>query len=165
MVAAGGDNSEAPLAAGLNTMLLHLPLHTQLPPQRRRPVAGDPGLPTRMPCARSCLQTGVPSKRFLLAAARGNFHAPRQVFMIARDAHQQHPVRRCGHTDQPDQLVALNKGVLHFWHFAKYAVAFPRMSRSIITRAARHADGCSPSARQLPVACCWCPSRFQLDAP
>src|ERR1019366_7117793 len=28
-----------------------------------------------------------------------------------------------------------NKGVLHFWPFAKYAVAFPRMSRSIFTRA------------------------------
>src|ERR1035441_10892772 len=52
--------------------------------------------------------------------------------MVARDAHQQHPAL---HTDRPDQLVALNKDVLHFWHFAKYAVAFPRMSRSIVTRA------------------------------
>src|ERR1039458_4504093 len=52
--------------------------------------------------------------------------------MVARDAHQQHPAL---HTDRPDQLVALNKGVLHFWPFAKYAVAFPRMSRSIFTRA------------------------------
>src|SRR5664279_4421394 len=52
--------------------------------------------------------------------------------MVARDAHQQHPAL---HTDRPDQLVALNKGVLHFWPFAKYAVAFPRMSRSIVTRA------------------------------
>ena len=31
--------------------------------------------------------------------------------------------------------MALNKGVLHFWPFAKNAVAFPRMSRSIVTRA------------------------------
>src|SRR5208282_2046173 len=31
--------------------------------------------------------------------------------------------------------VTSNKGVLHFWPFAKYAVAFPRMSRSIFTRA------------------------------
>src|ERR1035441_3191368 len=50
--------------------------------------------------------------------------------MVARDAHQQHPAL---HTDRPDPLVALNKGVLHFWPFAKYAVAFPRMSRSIVT--------------------------------
>src|ERR1035438_2015738 len=42
--------------------------------------------------------------------------------------------------------MALNKGVLHFWHFAKNAVAFPRMSRSIVTRASsarrRRQDGC-----------------------
>jgi len=34
---------------------------------------------------------------------------------MARDAHQQHLAL---HTNRPDQLVALNKGVLHFWHFA-----------------------------------------------
>src|SRR5271165_7164656 len=61
-----------------------------------------------------------------------NIHPSRQVFVVTRDAHQQHPAL---HTDRPDPLVALNKGVLHFWHFAKYAVAFPRMSRSIVTRA------------------------------
>ena len=59
-------------------------------------------------------------------------HAPRQVFMVARDAYPQHPTL---HTDRPDQLVTLNKGVLHRWTFAKYAVAFPRMSRSMVTRA------------------------------
>src|ERR1039457_6570361 len=52
--------------------------------------------------------------------------------MVARDAHQQHPAL---YTDRPDQLVALNKGVFHFWHFAKNAAAFPKMSRSIVTRA------------------------------
>jgi hypothetical protein len=65
-------------------------------------------------------------------AALGNMHAPSQVLMVARDAHQQHTAL---HRDRPDLLVALNKGVLHFWHFAKYAVAFPRMSRSIVTGA------------------------------
>src|ERR1039458_7407258 len=63
--------------------------------------------------------------------------------MVARDAHQQHPAL---HTDRPDQLVALNKGVLHFWPFAKYAVAFPRMSRSIVTRAS--------SARRRLISIC-----------
>jgi hypothetical protein len=38
--------------------------------------------------------------------------------MIACDAHPQH---RALHTDRPDQLLALNEGVLHFRHFAKYA--------------------------------------------
>jgi hypothetical protein len=48
-------------------------------------------------------------------AALGHSHASRQVLMIARDAHQQHPAL---HRDRPDLLVTLNKGVLHFWHFA-----------------------------------------------
>ena len=52
--------------------------------------------------------------------------------MKAGYAHTQHPAL---HTDRPDPPMAFNKGVLHFWPFAKYAVAFPRMSRSIVTRA------------------------------
>src|SRR5664280_1508884 len=65
-------------------------------------------------------------------AALRDLLAPRHMLVITRDAHQQHPAL---HTDRPDQLVALNEGVLHRWTFAKYAVAFPRMSRSIVTRA------------------------------
>ena len=56
----------------------------------------------------------------------------RNGIMVARDAHQQHPAL---HADRPDQLVSFNKGVLHRWLFAKNAVAFPRMSRSIVIRA------------------------------
>src|ERR1017187_7215857 len=105
-------------------------------------------LPTRIPCARSCRQMrGPPIRTPILCidgadvnrkcfvaevAALGNIHATRQMFMVARDAHQQHQAL---HRDRPDQLVVLYKGVLHFWHFAKYAVSFPRMSRSIVTRA------------------------------
>src|ERR1035441_2335500 len=51
--------------------------------------------------------------------------------MVARHAHAQNPAL---HADRPHPPVTLNKGVLHFWPFAKYAVAFPRMSRSILTR-------------------------------
>jgi len=58
-------------------------------------------------------------------AALGNIHAPCQVLMKAGDADRQYPAL---HRDRPDQPVALNKGVLHFRHFGKYAVAFPRMS-------------------------------------
>ena len=39
------------------------------------------------------------------------------------------------HTHWPEQLVLLDPGVLHCRTFAKYAVAFPSMSRSIVTRA------------------------------
>ncbi len=42
--------------------------------------------------------------------------------------------------------MAFNKGILHFWPFAKYAVAFPRMSRSIVTRAS--------SARRRLISIC-----------
>jgi len=31
--------------------------------------------------------------------------------------------------------MTLNEGILHFWPLAKYAVAFPGMSRSTVTRA------------------------------
>ena len=52
--------------------------------------------------------------------------------MIAGHAHLEHPAL---HADRPDPPVAFDEGVLHFAPFAKYAVAFPRMSRSIFTRA------------------------------
>jgi len=42
--------------------------------------------------------------------------------------------------------MAFDEGILCFWHFAKYAVAFPRMSRSIVTRAS--------SARKRAISIC-----------
>src|SRR5258707_15018626 len=63
--------------------------------------------------------------------------------MVPRRAHQQNPAL---HPDRPNSLVALNKGILHFWPFAKNAVAFPRMSRSIVTRAS--------SARKRLISIC-----------
>ena len=35
----------------------------------------------------------------------------------------------------PVVLVLVDIGELHFWPFAKYAIAFPKISRSILTRA------------------------------
>src|ERR1035441_7130911 len=52
--------------------------------------------------------------------------------MVTGHAHLQNSAL---HADRPHPPVISNKGVLHFWPFAKYAVAFPRMSRSIFTRA------------------------------
>src|ERR1017187_1808621 len=134
VVAVGGDNAESPLAASLNAVLLHQPLH----PQLANANALRPQLP---PDARPSIRSAIlridgadmhQQRLVTQVPALSKIHTPRQVFMVARDAHQQHTAM---HTDRPDQLVALNKGVLHFWHFAKYAVAFPRMSRSIVTRA------------------------------
>src|SRR5438105_4345068 len=55
-----------------------------------------------------------------------------KVLVISAHADSQHPAL---HGNRPDAPVALDEGVLHFEPFAKYAVAFPRMSRSIFTRA------------------------------
>ena len=55
--------------------------------------------------------------------AISKMQTPCQVFMVARDAYQQHSAL---HTDRPDQLVAVNKGVPHRWPFANNAAAFPR---------------------------------------
>jgi hypothetical protein len=38
------------------------------------------------------------------------------------------------HPDRPYPLVALDEGVPHFCPLAKYAIAFPRMSRSMVNR-------------------------------
>src|SRR5271167_3476051 len=113
---------------------LHQPLHpllahadalsTQLPPDAR-PAVGSPVL--RINGADMHQQRLVTQ-----VAAPENVPAANQVFMVARHAHVQDPAL---HADRPHPPVTLNKGVLYFWPFAKYAVAFPRMSRSIFTRA------------------------------
>jgi hypothetical protein len=72
-------------------------------------------------------------QRFIAqVAALRDLLAPRHILVITRDTYKQHPAL---HPDGPDQLVALNKSVLHRGIFAKNAVAFPKMSRSIVTRA------------------------------
>lgn len=62
----------------------------------------------------------------------GNPAPPHAMLVIACGADAEHAAL---HTDRPDKTMLINKGVSHFWPFAKNAVAFPRMSRSIVTRA------------------------------
>ena len=57
-----------------------------------------------------------------------------------------HPERPALHMDRPDPAVALNKGMLHFWLFAKNAVASRKMPRSIVTRT-------NPARRRLISIC------------
>jgi hypothetical protein len=66
--------------------------------------------------------------------------------------------------------MAFNKGILHFEPFAKYAVAFPNMSRSIVTRASsarkRLISICSAVTPAVPTTCFNLPERcafIQLD--
>ncbi len=65
-------------------------------------------------------------------ATLGRAGQENKVFVASRHAHAQHTAL---HRDRPNATVALNEGVLQIDPFAKYAVAFPRMSRSIFTRA------------------------------
>src|SRR5512141_2488974 len=58
--------------------------------------------------------------------------ASHKVFVIPARTHSQDLAL---HRHRPPLLVAFNPGVLHVDSFAKYAVAFFRMSRSIFTRA------------------------------
>jgi hypothetical protein len=54
-----------------------------------------------------------------------------KVLVVASHTYPQHPAL---HADRPHTPMASNQGVLHFCPLAKYAIAFPKMSRSIVTR-------------------------------
>ncbi|EPN67595.1 hypothetical protein A234_28696, partial [Pseudomonas syringae pv. actinidiae ICMP 19101] len=75
------------------------------------------------------------------------------VAMKAGRTDAQHPAL---HNDRPETAMSKNERVLQLDAFAKYAVAFSRMSRSILTRAnsARIASGQRQQASGLyqPVA-------------
>ena len=162
--AVGGHDPEAPLAAGANAVLLHQPLHPllahanaaldQLPPDARPAVGSAMFRIHGADMHQQRLVAQMPALRDL--------PPPRQVLMIAGHAYPEHPAL---HTDRPDPPMAFNKGILHFWPFAKYAVAFPRMSRSIVTRAnsarKRLISICSAVTPALPLT----PSACPLDAP
>src|ERR1700691_1177114 len=134
MSAVRGRDPEAALATPPDAVLLHQSLHSllahtnalcpQLPPDPRPPVCSPIRRIHRPDMHQQRLITQMPSG--------SNFTPPCQVLMISRHAH---PKNSALHADRPYPPVSLNKGVLHFWPFAKYAVAFPRMSRSIFTRA------------------------------
>ncbi len=63
--------------------------------------------------------------------------------MKTGDADKQHPAL---HADRPETPMTCDEGIIHFWPFAKYAVAFPRMSRTIVTPAS--------SARKRLISIC-----------
>ena len=58
--------------------------------------------------------------------------APDEMLVVPSDAGFEHPAL---HRDRPHAAVAMDEGVLQLCAFAKYAVAFPKMLRSIFTRA------------------------------
>src|SRR6202140_5961355 len=134
MPTVGGHDTKTTLATRLNAMLLHQTLHSllahanalcpQLSPNARPTIGSTVLCIGRANVHQQCFVAQV--------AALRNPLQPPHVLVVTGDAHAEHPAL---HSDRPDPLVALNKGILHFWPFAKNAVAFPRMSRSIVTRA------------------------------
>ncbi len=133
MAAVGGD-LEAPLSFGANAVQLHALLHPllahtetacqQLIPRAWPAVAasrfGVDGLDVHQ-------QHVVAQMATLRSAGQTN-----EVRVVPSDAHSQHSAL---HRDRPHPAIALDEGVPHADHFAKYAVAFPRISRAIFTRA------------------------------
>src|SRR5271170_9067 len=134
MVAVGGAYAKTPLAARPDAVLPHRPLdpalahanpaRLQLPPHARPSIG-----PARLGVHRANLDQ---QRRLAQMAAREHLLSPRMVLAISRRAHAQNPAL---HAHRPKQLVLLDPGVLHRCTCAKYAVAFPRISRSIVTRA------------------------------
>src|SRR5882724_9421093 len=134
MSAVRGRDPETALAAGTNAVLLHQPLYPLL-------AHANALSPQLSPDSRPAVGSSIrrihgpdmhQQSRITQMATPNLTPAANPVFMVSGHAHPQHSAL---HTDRPHPPVTLNKGVLHFWPFAKYAVAFPRMSRSILTRA------------------------------
>src|SRR5450759_4322149 len=125
MLAVGGCNSKLPLAASMNAMLPHQPLH----PLLAHANALHPQLPPdARPSVRSAILrihgADMHQQRFIAqVAASRDLLAPRQMLVITRDTYKQHPTL---HSDGPDQLVTLNKGVLHRWPCLLYTSPSPR---------------------------------------
>src|ERR1035438_611869 len=126
MSAVRGRDPETALAAGANAVLLHQPLYPllahakalspQLSPDPR-PAVGS--AIRRIHGADMHQQSLIPQM-----ATRNHTPPANPVFIVTGHAHPQNSAL---HTDRPHPPVTLNKGVLHFWPFAKYTTAFPSL--------------------------------------
>src|SRR5277367_6049027 len=87
-------------------------------------------------------------------ASTSDLQATQEVLVVACHTDSEHAAL---YSDRPLPAVASNQGVLHFCPLAKYAIAFPRMSRSIVTRAR--------SARKRLISICSAVTAERLSAP
>ena len=146
---------ETALAACPNAMPRHQPLHplfayADAPVAQFSPNAWPP---VGSPILRKYSADGNQHCLIAQVSALENMPAASKVFMIAGHAHPEHPAL---HADGATRRLG-SIGVLHFRSFAKYAVAFPRMSRSILTRAS--------SARNRAFSICRALAAVGLSAP
>src|SRR5260370_38240616 len=145
MSAVGGGDMEAPLGGGADTVLLHEALHRlladadalsmQFAPDARPAVSSAIGRIHGTNMHQQCLSAQVTTP--------SDLQPMNKVLVVASHTYPQHPAL---HADRPHTPIASNQGVLHFCPLAKYAIAFPRMSRSIVTRAS--------SARKRLISLC-----------
>src|SRR5450631_3083961 len=87
-------------------------------------------------------------------ASTSDLQATQKVLVVACHTDSEHAAL---YSDRPLPAVASNQGVLHFCPLAKYAIAFPKMSRSIVTRAR--------SARTRLIYICSAATVDRLSAP
>jgi len=165
MPAVSGRNTEPPLATGANAVLLHQPLHPLL-------AHADAALHQLSPDARPTIGPAMfcihradvrQQRRIRQMPPMREPPPPSPVLMKAGCPHLEHSAL---HTNRPEMPMAFDEGILHFWPFAKYAVAFPSMSRSIFTRASsarrRLISICSAITPALPLTSFSLPSRCAL---
>src|ERR1700747_1464436 len=127
------------------SFFLHQPLHALLAHPQASLAQLTPD--ARPAVSAACLgmhRTNVHKQRFICQVTTlRDLRPPQAVLVIACGADPEHAAL---HTDRPDRTMSIDKGVSHFWPFAKNAVAFPNMSRSIVTRAS--------SARKRRISIC-----------
>jgi hypothetical protein len=116
------------------TVLLHEALHTLLADADALSMQFAPDARPAVSSAIGCIHcTNMHQQRLRAQVTTPSDLQPtNKVLVVARHTYPQHPAL---HTDRPHTPIASNQGVLHFCPLAKYAIAFPRMSRSILTRA------------------------------
>jgi len=134
VVAIGGCHAEPALAARLNAVLLHQQTYPFLAHTHAAPAQLAPHARPTVDAAQLRVNGAYVHQQGSLTqvAASVRQTAPLLVLMIAGEADSKHAAQDA---NGPEMLMLVDVGELHFWPFAKNAIAFPRMSRSILTRA------------------------------
>lgn len=163
MIAISGD-LEAPLSLGKNAVQFHELLHAML---SHRSATGRKIFPGLRPAlaARHLGMDGPDVKKYRVIAQMVKFGYAGQdnkVFVLPRHAHAQHAAQ---HRDRPNAMMALDEGVLQIDTRAKYAVAYPRVPRSIFKRANSARSRLISICSELTFTCCQQPRACFVAQP
>ena len=163
MSAIGGDAGTPP-AASANIMLLHQLLH---PLFAHANALGTQCAPDARPTISSMMghihSANMHHQRFRAqVTAPGDLQSTNKALVVASHTYPKHPAL---HADRPHPPVASNLRVLQFCPLAKYAIAFPRMSRSIVTRASSARKRLISICSAVTSTGCRHPAAYLLDGP